>query len=169
MAGAKRIGHAVDVIYDSEVAGLLKNMASNDIAVEINLTSNDVILGVSGKQHPFELFRSFKVPLTVSTDDEGVSRIDLTHEYQRAVETYDLSYGDIKQMARNALEYSFLEGESLFIGRDLNQIVSACKKAFSNKMHSNSNCREFLNTNAKANAQSELEQDFMMFEDMYDK
>ena len=169
VAGAKRIGHAVDVIYDSEVAGLLKNMASNDIAVEINLTSNDVILGVSGKQHPFELFRNFNVPLTVSTDDEGVSRIDLTHEYQRAVETYDLSYGDIKQMARNALEYSFLEGESLFIGRDLNQIVSACKKAFSNKMHSNSNCREFLNTNAKANAQSELEQDFMMFEDMYDK
>jgi adenosine deaminase len=76
--------------------------------VEINLTSNDVILGVSGAQHPFDMYRHYSVPLALSTDDEGVSRIDLTHEYQRAVETYDVTYFELKVFSRNALEYSFL-------------------------------------------------------------
>ena len=112
IAGAKRIGHGIDIIYDPSADKLLGEMAKNKIAVEINLTSNDVILGVKGKNHPFDLYRNSKVPLTISTDDEGVSRIDLTHEYQRAVETYDLSYSDLKQLARNAIKYSFLDEEN---------------------------------------------------------
>lgn len=35
-------------------------------------------------------------PVALSTDDEGVSRIDMTHEYVRAAETYGLSYSDLK-------------------------------------------------------------------------
>ena len=50
------------------------------------------------------------MPVALSTDDEGVSRIDLTHEYVRAVETFGLSYADLKQLVRNSLEYSFLPG-----------------------------------------------------------
>jgi len=83
-------------------------MAARHIAVEINLTSNDLILGVKGKDHPFQLYRRYAVPLVICTDDEGVSRTDLTNEYRRAVETYDLRYGDVKQLAHNSLEYSFL-------------------------------------------------------------
>jgi adenosine deaminase len=164
VAGAKRIGHGVDVIYDTEAGELLKEMASSDIAVEINLSSNDVILGVSGDQHPFELFRRLNVPLTISTDDEGVSRIDLTHEYQRAVETYDLSYRDIKKMARNALQYSFLEGESLFLDGGTNKIVPACKKEFKNRAHLHSACHDLLNVSAKAKAQWGLELKINQFE-----
>jgi len=47
------------------------------------------------------------VPMALSTDDEGVSRIDLTHQYQRAVEEHHLMYTDLKTMARNSPEYSF--------------------------------------------------------------
>jgi hypothetical protein len=73
-------------------------MAKKQVLTEINLTSNAVILGVAGKDHPLPLYRKFGVPVSFSTDDEGVSRIDLTHEYVRAVETYDFGYSDLKQM-----------------------------------------------------------------------
>jgi adenosine deaminase len=49
------------------------------------------------------------VPVVLSTDDAGVSRIDLTHEYFRAARDYGLSYRTLKAIARNALDYSFLD------------------------------------------------------------
>ncbi|MFZ0643917.1 MAG: hypothetical protein WAM25_12195, partial [Candidatus Acidiferrales bacterium] len=103
---AERIGHGVDVMYENRPYELLKEMAAKHVMVETNLTSNDVILGVSGNSHPFPIYRKFGVPVALSTDDEGVSRIDLTHEYVRAVETYALSYADLKQMVRTSLEHS---------------------------------------------------------------
>ncbi|TNE36348.1 MAG: adenosine deaminase, partial [Alphaproteobacteria bacterium] len=105
---AKRIGHGIDVMYERDMPRLLKRMSDDNIMVEINLTSNDVILGVEGDDHPFNLYRSAGVPLALSTDDEGVSRIDLTHEYQRAVETYGLSYKELKTLSYNSIDYSFL-------------------------------------------------------------
>ena len=48
----ERIGHGVDVMYEDRPVELLKEMAAKHILVEISLTSNDVILGVSGKDHP---------------------------------------------------------------------------------------------------------------------
>jgi len=86
-------------------------MAANHVMVEISLTSNDVILGVSGRDHPFLMYRMFGVPVALATDDEGVSRIDLTHEYVRAVQTYDLHYVDLKHMVRTSLEHSFLPAQ----------------------------------------------------------
>jgi adenosine deaminase len=51
-------------------------------------------------------------PVALSTDDPGIERIDLTHEYVRAVETYGLSYADLKEMVRNSLEYSFRRAQA---------------------------------------------------------
>ena len=77
---ADRIGHGVDVMYEDRPYDLLKHMADKGVLVETNLTSNKVILGVEGKRHPFATYRKLGVPVALSTDDEGVSRIDLTHE-----------------------------------------------------------------------------------------
>jgi adenosine deaminase len=77
---ADRIGHGVDVMYEDRPYDLLKHMADKGVLVETNLTSNKVILGVEGKAHPFATYRKLGVPVALSTDDEGVSRIDLTHE-----------------------------------------------------------------------------------------
>ncbi|WP_374763512.1 adenosine deaminase family protein [Yunchengibacter salinarum] len=106
---ARRIGHGIDIAHERDSGDLLARMVRDGIAVEINLTSNDVILGVTGRDHPFGLYRRHGVPLTLSTDDEGVSRIDLTHEYQRAVETFDLDYQALKRLSRNAIRHSFLD------------------------------------------------------------
>jgi adenosine deaminase len=105
---AERIGHGVTVMYENDALGLLHLMKQRHIAVEINLTSNDLILGVRGADHPFPVYRKYGVPVVLSTDDEGVSRTHLTQEYQRAVLTYNLTYPDLKSIVRNSIEYSFL-------------------------------------------------------------
>jgi len=105
---AERIGHGVSVMYENDALGLLRLMKHRRIAVEINLTSNDLILGVRGADHPLPVYRKYGVPVVLSTDDEGVSRSHLTQEYQRAVLTYNLTYPDLKSIVRNSIEYSFL-------------------------------------------------------------
>lgn len=111
IAGADRIGHGVDIMWEDDPWDLLALMAERDILVEINLTSNAVILGIEGRNHPFPIYRAAGVPVALSTDDEGVSRIDLTHEYLRAVETFDLTYADVKTLSYNSLLYGFDSGD----------------------------------------------------------
>src|SRR5262245_37506365 len=72
-AHAERIGHGVSVMSETDPIGLLKTMAQKRVLVEINLTSNDVILGVSGRDHPLRTFMQYGVPVALSTDDAGVS------------------------------------------------------------------------------------------------
>jgi hypothetical protein len=108
---AERIGHGVDVMFEEHPTELLRAMAQKKVAVEICLTSNDLILGVRGQSHPFPLYRKAGVPVTIATDDEGVSRSNLTAEYERAVRDYALTYAELKQLVRDSLRYSFAAGE----------------------------------------------------------
>jgi adenosine deaminase len=108
IAGAKRIGHGTDVMHDADAAGLLRQMAARRIAVEISLSSSDLILEVRGVRHPLRQFLRAGVPVVIGTDDEGVARSDLTNEYQRAVEEQGLSYAEVKAISRNSIEFSFL-------------------------------------------------------------
>ncbi len=163
VAHAERIGHGVDVMYEDQPIELLKEMAAKHVMIEINLTSNDVILGITGYEHPFRMYRNYKVPVSLSTDDEGVSRIDLTHEYERAVETFALSYGDLKNMVRTSIEHSFLPGASLWREPDkFDHMVDDCAAdAFGE--HS-SKCSQFLQSSERAQQQWELERRFRAFE-----
>jgi adenosine deaminase len=52
--------------------------------------------------------------VTLSTDDPGIERIDLTHDYARAVTDYALTHADLKDLVRNSIEYSFLLGAGLW-------------------------------------------------------
>ncbi|MEI9887232.1 MAG: hypothetical protein WDN08_12155 [Rhizomicrobium sp.] len=128
IAGARRIGHGYDIPYETDAAGLLAEMARRRIAVEINLTSNAITPGIVGPAHPLALYRAAGVPVTLSADDEGVFRIDLTHEYVRAVVEQKLGYRDLKEIARNGLEYSFVAGQSLWQGRRLSQTRRALRR-----------------------------------------
>jgi len=165
LAHAERIGHGVDVMYEDHPYDLLKEMAALHVMVEINLTSNDVILGATGNDDPFPIYRRFSVPVALSTDDEGVSRIDLTHEYVRAVETYGLHYSDLKQMVRASLEHSFLEGPSLWAARDaFTRAAPACSSARLGDEKPSAPCEAFLRGSDRAGQQWELERRFRVFE-----
>lgn len=163
IAGAERIGHGVDVIHEDQPMALLDEMATRHILAEINLTSNDVILNVKDRDHPLPLYRSHGVPVALSTDDEGVSRITLTHEFVRAVDEFSLTYSDLKQMVRHSLEYSFLPGASLWRDHDYSRPQPACALSLGLPAP-DSACRELLTTSAKAEQQWELERRFGAFE-----
>ena len=105
---AERIGHGTSVMNEHDALALLREMAQHKVLVEICLTSNDLILGVRGPEHPLPVYLRYGVPVALATDDQGVSRSDMTHEYLRAVETYGLTYADLKRIARQSLEHSFL-------------------------------------------------------------
>jgi adenosine deaminase len=168
LAHAERIGHGVDVMYEDHADALLREMAEGHVMVEINLTSNDKILGVAGAQHPFPMYRAAHVPVALSTDDEGVSRIDLTHEYERAALEYHLSYEDLKQLARTSMEHAFLSGDSLWAEPDdFNVPASACRGQALGGDRLSDECRAFLAKSEKAAAQWELERRFLAFESQF--
>jgi adenosine deaminase len=165
VAHAERIGHGVDVMYEDRPHDLLDEMAAKHVMVEINLTSNDVILGVSGKDHPLPIYRKFGVPVALSTDDEGVSRIDLTHEYVRAVQTYGLNYSDLKQMVREGIEHAFLAGDSLWSAPEaFGRPAPACAQDTLGAEKPSASCGRLLRKSEKAEQQWELERRFRAFE-----
>jgi adenosine deaminase len=165
MGHAERIGHGVDVMYEDDAFGLLREMAQKHIMVEINLSSNEAILRVKGAEHPFQLYRAARVPVALSTDDEGVSRIDLTGEYVRAALDYHLSYEDLKQLARTGMEHSFLPGVSLWTAPDVFTVpVAVCEGLALGSDKPTAGCKAFLYGSEKAAAQWELERRFRAFE-----
>jgi adenosine deaminase/adenosine deaminase CECR1 len=160
---ARRIGHGVDIAYEDGALELLAEMRNRGVLVEICLTSNDVILEVLGDEHPLPMYLEAGVPVTLATDDEGVSRIDLTHEYLRAALAYDLGYPDLKTMARNSLEHSFLPGASLWQPKTF-EVIEACARDSAGAANPSRACSEFLASSERAREQWRLEAEFADFE-----
>jgi hypothetical protein len=164
---AERIGHGVDVMNEKDALALLREMAERNVLVEICLTSNDVILGVGGDDHPLPAYMKYGVPVALATDDEGVNRSDLTHEYLRAVESYHLSYVDLKRMARQSLEHSFLPGLSLWTDTKLVFRMTAACASDALVEKPSAACEDFLASNERARMQWKLETEFAKFEKKY--
>jgi adenosine deaminase len=165
---AERIGHGVDVMYEDNAPALLKEMAQKHVMVEINLSSNEGILGIKGNQHPFPLYRAAHVPVALSTDDEGVSRIEITHEYVRAALDYHLTYADLKQLARTGMEHNFLPGPSLWAVPDaLSTAAEPCRGQVLGSESPSGSCKTFLDGSQKAAAQWEQERRFRAFESKF--
>jgi len=162
---AERIGHGVDVMYEDDARGLLREMAAKHIMVEINLSSNEGILGLKGDMHPFPIYRAAHVPVALSTDDEGVSRIEITREYARAAVDYHLTYRDLKQLARTGMEHNFLPGESLWGAPDaFTAARGECRGQVPGAGKPSAACKALLNKSEKAAAQWELERRFREYE-----
>ncbi len=165
---AERIGHGTSVMDETNATGLLKEMAQRNVLVEINLTSNDLVLGVSGEDHPLPVYMKYGVPVALSTDDEGVSRSDMTHEYLRAVENFGLSYADLKRMARQSLQHSFLPGQSLWTETKTQfRAIPVCA-AVAEMEKPSAECGKFLTSSEHAREQWKLEAAFREFEKRYE-
>ena len=165
---SERIGHGVDVMEEDHPLDLLRQMAKRKVLVEICLTSNDLILGVKGDDHPLPVYLRYGVPVALATDDEGVSRSDMTHEYLRAVQTYDsLGYTDLKRMARQSLEHSFLPGASLWADTNPFRAANACLGGQAGAQKVSSHCRKFLDASERAHQQWQLETEMAEFERRY--
>ncbi len=122
--GAQRIGHGVNLVNDMESWDLICRKGT---PIEINLTSN-VLLGVVNKleDHPFPLLFNKKScavpktengeqsndPVTLNTDNAGIFQTDMSNEFCIAATSFELSWEEIKQLARNSLKYSFVPPET---------------------------------------------------------
>jgi len=164
IAHANRIGHGVDIQQETHSVALLKEMARKHILVEINLSSNEAILGIKGKEHPILLYRHYKVPVALSTDDPGVLRTNLTEQYKKAILSYDFSYFEIKNLVRNSISYSFLPGKSLWEDDQYHQMIPACQTPSRDLIAGSIQCQRFLKANEKAQLQWTLENQFLNFE-----
>ncbi len=156
--GAKRIGHGTGIAFEDAAEDTMAQMAREGIAVEINLSSNDVILGVKGVDHPLNLYREHGVPVVLSTDDQGVLRSDMTNEYVRAVREQGLGYADLKKIARAGLQFAFLPGASFWTDAARLVPVAACSDLAA------AACVKFLSINEKARLQADLEHRFARYE-----
>jgi adenosine deaminase len=166
---AERIGHGVDVMSENDPIALLHEMAERNVLVEIALTSNDIILGVSGDDHPLPTYMKYGVPVALSTDDEGVNRSDMTQECLRAVESYQLSYAELKHMARQSLEHSFLPGQSLWADtKSVFRVAPSCAGEATGAEKPSSACEQFLAANERAREQWKLESELVHFEKKYE-
>ncbi len=108
VAGAQRIGHGADLKWEKNPRGLLDDIVGKKVCLEINLSSNAQILGLEGKAHPVRDYVKNGVRVTLSTDDEGVSRTDLTNQYGIAVRQHGFGYRRLKKFAQEGLRCSFL-------------------------------------------------------------
>jgi adenosine deaminase CECR1 len=60
------------------------------------------------KNHPFLSYLRLGLPVSLSTDDEGIVDTDINQECREAIETSDITYIEMKKMAFNSIESSFL-------------------------------------------------------------
>jgi hypothetical protein len=163
IAHAERIGHGVDLLNETNSAQLLREMAARDVMVEICLTSNAVILGVTDP-HPLREYMRAGVPVALATDDEGVARSDMTHEYLRGAEDQKLTYLELKNMARTSLQHAFLPGASLWRHDKNFAVVSECAKDVPGAQPRSVTCGKLLQSSEKAQLQWKLEGEFTAFE-----
>lgn len=164
IAHANRIGHGSDIPYEQDASSLLAYMAKQHIPVEIALTSNDYLLNLKGVHHPLSLYLHYHVPVTLSTDDEGVFRTSLNQEYLRAVSEQHIDYPTLKQFARNGLTYAFIEGDSIWVDPDKLKVTGVCTSDELGSLHPSIDCEKFLKASPKATLQWQLETEFKMFE-----
>jgi adenosine deaminase len=163
-AGAERIGHGVDIMHEDDPHALLAEMAQRNVLVEICLSSNDLILGISGSQHPLATYLQYGVPVALATDDEGVSRSEISREFLKAAQEQNLGYVQLKTMARNSLQYAFIDGGSLWKDARKFVPVAQCAQDVAAMKLSSASCRKHIEGSEKAKLQWKLEEDFRTFE-----
>jgi len=166
-ARAERIGHGVDIMHEDQPYELLQEMARREVLVEICLSSNDLILGITGVQHPLAIYLQYGVPVALATDDEGVSRSEISREFLKAAQEQGLGYSQLKMMARNSLQYAFIGGGSLWSDSHKFVPVTRCAQDVALMKLTSSGCRQYLDGNERAKLQWQLEQDFKTFERAY--
>jgi len=163
-ARAERIGHGVDIMHEREPFELLKEMARRNVMVEICLSSNDLILGVAGAQHPLATYMQYGVPVALATDDEGVSRSEISREFLKAAEDQGLGYIQMKTMTRKSLQYAFIAGGSLWSDAHKFMPVTQCTQDIALMKLTSNGCRQYLDGSEKAKLQWKLEEEVSEFE-----
>ena len=105
--GAERIGHALAAQNDAE---LMEVLAERQVPLEINVTSNLRTGCCTGlEEHPLRLYFESGLMVTLNSDDPPMFGSDLLGEYLLAQREYEFSLDQMRELAANGVEASFLE------------------------------------------------------------
>lgn len=105
----ERIGHCLTAQQDAD---LVQELSERQVPVEICLTSN-LKTGVCSEiaRHPVRDYFDQGVMITVNTDDPAMFRTTLAREYQLLQEHFAFTEEQLREVARNSFEASFLPAE----------------------------------------------------------
>ncbi|CAM5602524.1 adenosine deaminase [Streptomyces narbonensis] len=105
--GAERIGHGTSSVQDP---ALLAYLAEHRIALEVCPTSNIATRAVATlDEHPIRQMVEAGVLVTINSDDPPMFGTDLNNEYAVAARLLGLDKRGIADLAKNAVEASFLD------------------------------------------------------------
>lgn len=108
LLGTSRIGHGFALVKHPK---LMEEVKSQDIAIELNPISNQVLMLVNDlRNHPGSVLFSQDFPVVVSSDDPGFWGASvLSHDFYvafMAMASYDDDLRFLKQLALNSIKYS---------------------------------------------------------------
>lgn len=109
VARAQRIGHGVSLDAEPRRDWILQTLRDERIAVELNLRSNEELLGVVGAAHPLPDYLQAGVPIVLSTDDAGLMLTTLREQFRLALQFPEVGYCELKRFAYDSVRYAFLE------------------------------------------------------------
>ncbi len=108
--GASRIGHGVHLIDDTK---LMEEIKEKEIPLEMCITSNIQTHVVADfESHPIKKFYDNGVIITINTDDRSVSGIDLTNEYNVAVNRLGFDMSDLIKIIHNGINALFIPNKN---------------------------------------------------------
>lgn len=127
--GARRIGHGVRSIENSDVIKLLRD---EGVTLEVCPTSN-LQTGImhNFSHHPLRDLYMLGVRVTLNTDDPSVSDTTLTDEYLVASMAMGLRMNQLRMMTRNALRAAFVsEDERLSLEEKMMAEFDRCVESY---------------------------------------
>lgn len=104
-AGAKRIGHGIRAIDDEAIQ---KIIIDKQVLLEVCMTSNYQTEAVKGK-HPIEKLYNNGIKISINTDNDTVSNIDINKEYTIILNETDLTMDDLGKCNKESIDYIFAD------------------------------------------------------------
>jgi aminodeoxyfutalosine deaminase len=107
--GAERIGHGMNAVVDGE---LMHVLAERQVPVEVCVTSN-LRTGCcrSVREHPVRKMFDEGVMVTISSDDPAMFGTSVAREYALLQSEFAFTDEELRELARNSFEASFLPAE----------------------------------------------------------
>jgi aminodeoxyfutalosine deaminase len=107
--GAERIGHGLNAWQDRE---LMARLVEKQVPVEICITSN-LRTGCCRRveQHPFHTYFDLGMMVTLNSDDPAMFGTSLAREYQLVQDVFGVTNDQLRALARNSFQASFLPAQ----------------------------------------------------------
>lgn len=107
--GATRVGHGKHCWYDKAV---MQKVIDSGATLEVCITSNiQCRTEPSYREHPVKKLYDAGVKVTLNTDNQSISNINLEYEYDKAIEELGFTYNDLIMMNINSIKCSFMPEE----------------------------------------------------------